>query len=168
MERSGDKVLRVVGLWTEVAWRGFRWSVRGQAAGERSRPQPALVRTGLGFTVALEFPDHEGVVRGVAGSLPGLGDTSISLRENRPVAAALAGYDILHLSVASRDELEDWAAKLDRLTVEHSPIRDATSHWLMSVVEPDRLEVRLHSRESHSLDDAAPRPDRGRRVADQR
>ena len=44
----------------------------------------------FGFTVALEFPDHEGVVRGVAGSLPGLGDTSISLRENRPVAAALA------------------------------------------------------------------------------
>jgi catechol 2,3-dioxygenase-like lactoylglutathione lyase family enzyme len=122
----------------------------------------------FGFTVALEFPDHEGVVRGVAGSLPGLGDISISLRENRPVAAALAGYDILHLSVASRDELEDWAAKLDRLTVEHSPIRGATSHWLMSVVEPDRLEVRLHSRESHSLDDAAPRPDRGRRVADQR
>ena len=122
----------------------------------------------FGFTVALEFPDHEGVVRGVAGSLPGLGDTSISLRENRPVAAALAGYDILHLSVASRDELENWAAKLDRLTVEHSPIRDATSHWLMSVVEPDRLEVRLHSRESHSLDDAAPRPDRGRRAADQR
>jgi catechol 2,3-dioxygenase-like lactoylglutathione lyase family enzyme len=118
----------------------------------------------FGFTVALEFPDHEGVVRGVAGSLPGLGDTRISLRENRPVAAALAGYDILHLSVASRDELEDWAAKLDRLTVEHSPIRDATSHWLMSVVEPDRLEVRLHSRESHSLDDAVPRPDRGRRV----
>ena len=122
----------------------------------------------FGFTVALEFPDHEGVVRGVAGSLPGLGDTSISLRENRPVAAALAGYDILHLSVASRDELENWAAKLDRLTVEHSAIMDATSHWLLSVVDPDRLEVRLHSRESHSLDDAAPRPDRGRRVADQR
>ena len=94
----------------------------------------------FGFTVALEFPDHEGVVRGVAGSLPGLGDTSISLRENRPVAAALAGYDILHLSVASRDELENWAAKLDRLTVEHSPISDATSHWLLSVVDPDRLK----------------------------
>jgi catechol 2,3-dioxygenase-like lactoylglutathione lyase family enzyme len=120
----------------------------------------------FGFTVALEFPDHEGVVRGVAGSLPGLGDTSISLRENRPVAAALAGYDILHLSVASRDELENWVAKLDRLTVEHSPISAATSHWLLSVVDPDRLEVRLHSRDSHSLDDAAPRPGRGRRVSD--
>jgi catechol 2,3-dioxygenase-like lactoylglutathione lyase family enzyme len=131
----------------------------------RSRQWYELV---FGFKVALEFPDHGGVVRGVAGSIPGLGDTRISLRENRPVAAALAGYDILHLTVASRDELEKWAAKLDRLTVEHSPIRDATSHWLMSVVEPDRLEVRLHSRESHSLDDVAPRADRGRRVADQR
>ena len=51
----------------------------------------------FGFTVALEFPDHEGVIRGVAGSLPGLGDTRTSLREIRSVAAALAGYDILHL-----------------------------------------------------------------------
>ena len=46
----------------------------------------------FGLTLIYEFPDDDGVVRGVAYTAPGLGDTAVALRE-RPDVAGLSGFD---------------------------------------------------------------------------
>lgn len=46
----------------------------------------------FGFRVAYEFPEADGVVRGVAGVMPGLGETMVAFRVNpkRPPAARVS------------------------------------------------------------------------------
>ena len=58
----------------------------------------------FGLDLAYEFPDDDGVVRGVAYTAPGLGDTAVALRE-RPDVAGLSGFDpvIFAVDVGVRD-----------------------------------------------------------------
>ncbi len=44
----------------------------------------------FGLTLEFEFPDDDGVVRGVAYSAPGLGDVGVALRERPDIAASRA------------------------------------------------------------------------------
>ena len=50
------------------------------------------------FDVApwFEFPDADGVVRGVLFTVPGLIDSGLALRENAEVAHGIAGFDPLN------------------------------------------------------------------------
>lgn len=100
----------------------------------------------LGFHVQFEFPNAEdGVVRGVAGQLPGLGETGLALRENPEVARGLAGYDAFAFAIKDKAAAEAWVAKLDRLGVEHSPIIEASIGWIVSCHDPDGIEIRMYS-----------------------
>jgi catechol 2,3-dioxygenase-like lactoylglutathione lyase family enzyme len=100
----------------------------------------------LGFEVEYEFPDAEdGVVRGVAGSVPGLGRTGFALRENPEVARGLAGYDAFAFGIEDEAAAKAWVAKLDSLGVEHGPIIEATIGWIVSFHDPDGLEIRMYS-----------------------
>ena len=95
----------------------------------------------------VEFPDDTGVVRGIA-YRPKEGFT-LALRENPAVAKAIAGYDPFAILLQGRDDIEAWAARLDDMGVEHSPVIEATIGWLMSFKDPDGLELRFYTAERH-------------------
>lgn len=59
-----------------------------------SRPWYAEV---FGLHEVMEWPDHDGVVRGVA--LSGLGDVLLALREHAAAAAATSGFGFLNVKV---------------------------------------------------------------------
>ena len=84
----------------------------------------------LGYTVDREFPDDDGVVRGVGGRLPGQG-VPVALRQNAEAAAGNAGFDPVSFAIADRAAAEAWTAHFDALGVHHSAIsvRPAAGWW---------------------------------------
>jgi len=117
----------------------------------------------LGFVVTLEFEDEDGVVRGVAGSAPGLGAVDIALRENPQAAKGFAGFDPVSFGIADREAADAWAAWLDSVGVDHSPVIDATVGWIVSFHDPDGTEIKLYSFATHDIDQSG-RPGYGRPV----
>lgn len=106
----------------------------------------------FGFDTTIEFPDDEGVVRGVGGKVPGLGDTGLALRENPQVVQGCKGFDPVSFGVRDRADIEAWAAHLDELGVPHSPVIDATTGWLLVFHDPDGIELHLYSWAEHGID----------------
>jgi catechol 2,3-dioxygenase-like lactoylglutathione lyase family enzyme len=98
----------------------------------------------LAYTVEREFPDDDGVVRGVGGRLPGAG-VPVALRQNAQAAAGNAGFDPVSFAIADRAAAEAWTAHFDALGVRHSGIRGATRGWVVDVYDPDGLTIRLYS-----------------------
>ena len=96
----------------------------------------------LGLKVVFEFPDEDGVVRGVAGSIAGI---SVALRENPGAASGTAGFDPICFSIADRAAAEAWVAHLDAANADHSPIIEATAGWMVQVNDPDGIQIRLYS-----------------------
>ena len=117
----------------------------------------------FGFKVTMEFPE-DGVVRGLVGEVPGMGDTVMGLRENPSAAAGIAGFDPISFGVRDRAHVEEWVSHLDNLGIPHSPIIDATEGWLLVFHDPDGLEIHLYSWERHGLEQTG-RAGYGRAVA---
>jgi catechol 2,3-dioxygenase-like lactoylglutathione lyase family enzyme len=103
------------------------------------------------FKVTMEFPE-DGVVRGLAGEVPGLGDTLLTLRENPQAAAGCVGFDPVSFGVRDRAGIEEWVSHLDTLGIEHSPVIDATTGWLLVFDDPDGLQLHLYSWDAHGID----------------
>lgn len=118
----------------------------------------------FGFRPTIEFPDDDGVIRGVAGVLPGLGDTMVAFRENLRAAQGCAGFDPIGFAVADRADVEKWAAHLDVQGIPHSPVIDASIGWLLVFNDPDGLELHLYSWATHGIDQSG-RPGYGRPVS---
>lgn len=118
----------------------------------------------LGFVPELEFPDADGVVRGVAGRLAGVADSMLALREDAAAARGVSGFNLLNLAIADRASAEAWAARLDDLGVDRSPVIEATIGWIVVLHDPDGIELHLYSREGHG-EDRADRAGFGRPVA---
>ncbi|MFI5709310.1 VOC family protein [Kribbella sp. NPDC051620] len=114
------------------------------------------------LTLQFEFPDEEGVVRGVAYEAAGLGNSGLALRE-RPDIAGLSGFDPVLFGVKDKAAVDAWQEHLTALGIEHRLIM-ATIGWLVVFHDPDGLEIHLYSRESHGQD-LAGTPGRGRAVA---
>jgi catechol 2,3-dioxygenase-like lactoylglutathione lyase family enzyme len=115
----------------------------------------------FGFAVSMEFPDADRVVRGVAGEVPGLGRTQLTLRENRTAAEGSAGFDPVSFAVDGRADIEAWAAHLDTLGIGHSPVIEASVGWLLVFDDPDGIALHLYSWAGHGLDHSD-RPGYGR------
>ena len=109
----------------------------------------------LGFRPELEFPDEDGVVRGLAGTVPGLGDVGLALRENPEAARGIAGFDPVSFGIADREQAQAWADRLDELGVEHSPVIDASVGWIVVFHDPDGTEIHLYSFAAHGVDHSA-------------
>jgi catechol 2,3-dioxygenase-like lactoylglutathione lyase family enzyme len=105
----------------------------------------------FGFRVTIEFPDTDGVVRGVGGTVPGLGDVLLTLRVNQPAAQGCRGFDPVSFGVADHADVERWAAHLDELGVAHSPVIDASIGWLLVFDDPDGLAIHLYSWAAHGI-----------------
>jgi catechol 2,3-dioxygenase-like lactoylglutathione lyase family enzyme len=106
----------------------------------------------FGFEVTIEFPDEHGVVRGLAGTAVGLGEVGLALRENPAAAAGIQGFDPVSFGIADQAAAEEWAAHLDVLGVEHSPVIDATIGWILVFHDPDGTEIHLYSFAAHGID----------------
>lgn len=106
----------------------------------------------FGLRVTLEFADDDGVVRGLAGDLPGLGDIQVALRVNPDAARGCRDFDPFHFGVRDRDDIQAWASYLDTLGVEHSPVIEATVGWLLVFHDPDGMEIHLYSWAAHGID----------------
>jgi catechol 2,3-dioxygenase-like lactoylglutathione lyase family enzyme len=97
----------------------------------------------LGLRVEREFADDDGVVRGVGGDVDGV---PVALRVHETAATGLAGFDPVCFAIADRAAAEAWIARLDELGVEHPPMIEATTGWMVRVADPDGTEIRLYSR----------------------
>jgi hypothetical protein len=51
----------------------------------------------------------------------------------------------LCFSIADRAAAEAWIARLDQLGVEHPPLFEATTGWMVRLNDPDGTEIRLYS-----------------------
>ncbi|WP_232666909.1 VOC family protein [Pseudonocardia sp. TRM90224] len=115
----------------------------------------------LGFVAEMEFPDEDGVVRGLSGRLPGLGRTGFALRENPEKARGISGYDPVSFGIADQAAAEAWAAKFDELGVKRTPVIEATIGWIISTFDPDGTELRFYSwagpEKDHVGEDGYPR-----------
>lgn len=98
----------------------------------------------LGFRPMIEFPDDQGVVRGVHGELPGIGDV-LALREDPPAARGLGAFAIANFTVPDRLALESWAAHLDELGVAHDSIVDTPRVSVLIFRNPDGQEIHLYT-----------------------
>ncbi|WP_406463673.1 VOC family protein [Streptomyces sp. NBC_01622] len=106
----------------------------------------------LGFKVTHEYPDAaDGVVRGVAGEVPGLGDSTLCLRVNSQAAQGCQGFDPVSFAVPDRADVEAWAAHLDTVGIPHSPVIEASIGWLLVFNDPDGLDLHLYSWAAHRV-----------------
>jgi catechol 2,3-dioxygenase-like lactoylglutathione lyase family enzyme len=117
----------------------------------------------FGFVTTMAFPGADGRVLGVAGEMPGLGDTQVTFRVNQAAAQGCRGFDPVSYAVAGRADVEAWATYLDALGVNHSPVIEASVGWLLVFNDPDGLELHLYSRAGHGIDHSV-RPGYGRAV----
>jgi catechol 2,3-dioxygenase-like lactoylglutathione lyase family enzyme len=102
----------------------------------------------LSLEVQLEFRDDDGVVRGVA--FERRNGLTVCLRESPALAEAMAGYDPYAVLVPTRKDLDVVVELLDRLGIQHSDILTATLGWLLRVPDPDGIELRFYTEETHS------------------
>jgi glyoxylase I family protein len=78
-----------------------------------------------------------------------LGNTALGLHgfpdlaSTAPFNERMPGLDHLAFGVASRDELAEWAARLDELGVAHSDIVDARYGSGLSFRDPDNIALEL-------------------------
>ncbi len=115
----------------------------------------------LGLRVEVEFPDHDGVVRGVAGRL---GDVTVALRVQETAAAGISGFDPVCFAIADKRAAQEWLAHLDALGVEHPPLIEATNGWMVRVNDPDGTDIRLYSTAKDDSDDHTGEAGYARRV----
>lgn len=85
----------------------------------------------FGFHVMYEFKDADGVVRGVAGEIPGLDGMLVAFRVNEQAARGCRGFDPVHFAVDARTDLEAWGEHLDDLGIHHSSVIEASIGWLL-------------------------------------
>ena len=98
----------------------------------------------FGFRPTIEFADSDGVVRGVHGEIPGIGEV-LALREDPAAARGLGVFAIANFAVADRLALQAWVAHLDELGVAHGPIVDAPRLSLLVLTNPDGQEIHLYT-----------------------
>jgi glyoxylase I family protein len=100
----------------------------------------------FGFVRVLELEDEQGrgfkrVLAHKSGTI--LGFTLHSSNDGSPFTEFRMGLDHFSFGVPSRAELDEWAARLDELGIEHSEVRTTPVGHLMTVRDPDNIQVEL-------------------------
>lgn len=103
----------------------------------------------LGLEPILEWPDPQGVVRGVR--FRAKSGFALALREDAAVAHAMVGFDPIAILVQGRADVEAWADRLDELGVPHSPVTAGALGWLLSFDDPDGLQLKIYSDDAHGI-----------------
>ncbi|HEY4454518.1 MAG TPA: VOC family protein [Pseudonocardiaceae bacterium] len=86
--------------------------------------------------------DSDGVRYAVILAVPGV-DTPLELRWAPEMAARTVGYDPISFAVDDPAALDAWAAHLDELGVEHSPVALGAAGRLLAFADPDGTHLRV-------------------------
>jgi catechol 2,3-dioxygenase-like lactoylglutathione lyase family enzyme len=110
----------------------------------------------LGAVRRPEFDHHtnSGEVYAHILEVPGL-DHVVELRKAPKAAAALAGFDPVTYSVATRADLGKWIEHLDALGVGNSGELLGIVGWLLVFQDPDKAVIRIYTAEQHEFDENA-------------
>lgn len=100
----------------------------------------------FGLREEMEWPDADGVVRGVGFS--GLGSVTLALRQHPEAAAATDGFGFVNVRVPGENDLDDCAAHLDALGIGHTPVISAARGRLVGFHDPDGHELSFYA-ETH-------------------
>ena len=100
----------------------------------------------FGLREEMEWPDDDGVVRGVGFS--GLGAVTLALREHPAAAPATSGFGFLNVKVPDEDCLDDCASHLAALGIWHTPVISAARGRLVGFHDPDKHELSFYA-ETH-------------------
>jgi catechol 2,3-dioxygenase-like lactoylglutathione lyase family enzyme len=94
--------------------------------------------------VLMEFPDSDGVPRGVA--YRPLGGVSLALREDPDRAAALAGYDVIAFAVVDVVAVDAWVSYLDSRGIRNSGRVQGSVGPVVGFDDPDHIQIVLYGR----------------------
>lgn len=97
----------------------------------------------FGLTEVMEWPDADGVVRGVA--LSGLGTVLLALREHGVAAAATHGFGFLNVRVPAEEDLAGCGTHLDRLQIRHTEVISGASGRLVGFHDLDGHELSFYA-----------------------
>jgi catechol 2,3-dioxygenase-like lactoylglutathione lyase family enzyme len=95
----------------------------------------------------MEWPDDDGVVRGVGFS--GLKQVTLALREHPVAAAATHRFGFLNVRVPAEEDLAECAAHLDGLSIQHTPVISAARGRLIGFYDPDGHELSFYAETEH-------------------
>ncbi|MGH2444156.1 MAG: VOC family protein [Chloroflexota bacterium] len=103
----------------------------------------------LGLTKAWEMPDMEGRGRKIALLVPAT-DLRVVLVTHAKATGGVAdemntGLDHLAFAVPGREELELWHAHFEALGIDHSPIKQGATGWLIAFRDPDNLQLEVYT-----------------------
>ena len=106
----------------------------------------------------MEWPDDDGVVRGVGFS--GVGTEMIALREHPEAASATRNFGFLNIQVPGTEDLDTCGAHLDALGVAHTEVISGARGLLIGFHDPDGHELSFYAEtQTHGV-----RPDAVRTV----
>jgi len=103
----------------------------------------------LGLTKGWEMEDTEGRGRKVVLLHDG-GSLRIVLsyhqaNDGEPFTEFRTGFDHLALTVADRTELEAWERRFQEMGVDHSPIKEGATGWLITFRDPDNIQFEMYT-----------------------
>ena len=103
----------------------------------------------LGLTPGWEMLDVEGRGKKTVLLVPS-GSLRIVLTQHKanngePASEFGTGLDHLALTVQDRTSLEAWAQWLDKLDVTHSAIKEGATGWLITLRDPDNIQLELYT-----------------------
>lgn len=110
----------------------------------------AWYRDVLGLEFGWEVPDAEGHGRKVVLLAP---DSTLRIvltkhaaNDGRPFSEYTTGLDHIAFAVVCRDELETHVERLDKLGVDHSAVKEGATGWLVTLRDPDNIQLELYTR----------------------
>jgi len=103
----------------------------------------------LGLTKGWEMEDTEGRGRKVVLLHDG-GSLRIVLsyhqaNDAEPFTEFRTGFDHLALTVTDRTELEAWERRFQEMGVDHSPIKEGATGWLITFRDPDNIQFEMYT-----------------------
>jgi catechol 2,3-dioxygenase-like lactoylglutathione lyase family enzyme len=101
----------------------------------------------FGLVEEMEWPDQDGVVRGVG--LSGLGSMMLALREHPAAAAATRNFGFINVRVPGERDLDACAAQLDGLLIPHTSVISGARGRLIGFHDPDGHELSFYA-ETHA------------------
>ncbi|MBV9281301.1 MAG: VOC family protein [Chloroflexi bacterium] len=110
----------------------------------------AWYREVLGLEMGWEVPDEDGQGRKFALLHPG-SPLRIVLSYHRsnpgdPASEFRTGLDHVAFTVADRAELEAWVRRFEELKVDHSPIKEGATGYLITFRDPDNVQLEMYTR----------------------
>ena len=97
----------------------------------------------FGLREEMEWPDDDGVVRGIA--FEPLGTVMLALREHAEAAAATRGFGFLNIRVPAESDLAACAAHLDGLQVWHTEVISGARGRLVGFHDLDGHELSFYA-----------------------